>query len=227
MYLTFSVLRAIIDGCGLPDGEENDMASITNDKSIAPSPQVAPYLIVGLGNPGGVYRGNRHNVGFMTLDHLVTRMGVTYSRLESKALVSKAEHEGRKLVLAKPQTFMNLSGTAVGALMRFYKIPTENLIVCYDDVDLPLGTLRIRPRGGSAGQRGIASIIERLGTEDFPRLRVGIGRPPGRMEAADYVLQDFSTQEKILLVEVFDRTTQAILTFVTQGLNSAMNQYNG
>lgn len=185
------------------------------------------YIIVGLGNPGRQYRENRHNIGFMLVDRLASRLGVSFSRLESKALVTKAEYKGQRLVLAKPQTFMNLSGQAVGALARFYKIPLENLLIAYDDVDLPLGTLRLRPGGGSAGQKGIASIIERLGTQDFPRLRIGIGRPPGRMEAADYVLQDFSRTESEVLPEILDRAVDAVQVFLTQGLDEAMNQYNG
>lgn len=186
-----------------------------------------PYLIVGLGNPGPQYRYNRHNIGFMLADRLAERLGVKFSRLESKALVTKGEHQGRRIVLAKPQTFMNLSGQAVGALVRFYKVPLSNLLIAYDDVDLPLGTLRLRPGGGSGGQKGMASIIERLGTQEFPRLRLGIGRPPGRMEAADYVLQDFSAGEKELLGPVLDRAAEAALVFVVEGLEAAMNRYNG
>jgi PTH1 family peptidyl-tRNA hydrolase len=186
-----------------------------------------PYLIVGLGNPGAVYRYNRHNIGFMLVDRVAEQLGVKFSRLESKALLTKGEHQGRRVVLAKPQTFMNLSGQAVGSLVRFYKVPPANLLVAYDDVDLPLGTLRIRPGGGSAGQKGMSSIIDRLGTQDFPRLRLGIGRPPGRMEAADYVLQDFSSGEKDLLRLTLDRAAEAALVFVAEGLETAMNQYNG
>jgi peptidyl-tRNA hydrolase, PTH1 family len=186
-----------------------------------------PFLIAGLGNPGREYRENRHNVGFMVIDRLATRLGVKFTRLESKALVAKVEYQDQRLVLAKPQTFMNLSGTSVSALMRFYKISLQNLMVAYDDVDLPLGSLRIRPDGGSAGQKGIASIIERLGTQEFPRLRVGIGRPPGRMDAAAYVLQDFSAQELDFMAPIFDQAVEAILTYTTSDLNTAMNQYNG
>jgi PTH1 family peptidyl-tRNA hydrolase len=190
-------------------------------------PEKTPFLIVGLGNPGRQYRGNRHNAGFMLLDRLAERLEVNFSRLESKALVSKATYKGERLILAKPQTYMNLSGQAVGALQRFYKVPLDNLLAAYDDVDLPLGTIRLRPGGGSAGQKGTQSIIERLGTLDFPRLRLGVGRPPGRMSAADYVLQDFSAAEVDLLTPTLERAVDAILTFVTEGLETAMNQYNG
>ncbi len=186
-----------------------------------------PYLIAGLGNPGQEYRYTRHNVGFMLLDRLAARLQVKFARLESKALVTKADYQGRRLVLAKPQTFMNLSGQAVASLARYYKVPHPQLMIAYDDVDLPLGTLRIRPDGGSAGQKGMASIIERLGTQVFPRLRLGIGRPPGRMDAADYVLQDFSKGEEELLAATLDRAVDAVLVFVSEGLDAAMNQYNG
>jgi PTH1 family peptidyl-tRNA hydrolase len=184
------------------------------------------YLIVGLGNPGRQYEHNRHNVGFLLASRLAMRLGESFSRLESKALVAKATYQGERLILAKPQTYMNNSGQAVGALLRYYKIQLEHLLVTYDDVDLPLGTLRLRPSGGSAGQKGMQSIIEKLGTEDFPRLRIGIGRPPGRMEAADYVLQDFSHEDTILLTVTLDRAIDAVLTYITQGLDTAMNLYN-
>ncbi len=185
------------------------------------------FLIAGLGNPGIQYRLNRHNVGFMVLDRFAAKMDLKFSRVESKALVTKAEIDGKRIILAKPHTFMNLSGQAVGALLKYYKIPLDRLLVASDDVDLPLGILRLRPGGGSAGQKGIASIIDRLGTQDFPRLRVGIGRPPGRMDAADYVLQDFSSSERVILVETLDRAVNSILTFINEGLDAAMNQYNG
>jgi PTH1 family peptidyl-tRNA hydrolase len=122
---------------------------------------------------------------------------------------------------------MNNSGSAVSSLERFYKVPLENLLVAYDDVDLPLGMLRLRPMGGAAGQKGMQSIIERLGTDAFPRLRIGTGRPPGRMEAADYVLQDFPPDDADLLSQTLDRAVEAVLTFVQDGLERAMNSYNG
>jgi peptidyl-tRNA hydrolase, PTH1 family len=162
----------------------------------------------------------------MLVDRLAEKLKTSFSRVESKALVTKAEYQGSKLVLAKPQTYMNLSGQSVGGLLKFYKIPTEHFLVAYDDVDLPFGSLRIRPGGGSAGQKGMVSIIERLGMETFPRLRLGIGRPPGRMEAADYVLQDFSKGERDVLLATLDRAVEAVLTFVVDGLDRAMNQYN-
>jgi PTH1 family peptidyl-tRNA hydrolase len=185
------------------------------------------YLIIGFGNPGREYKDNRHNIGFMLIDRLAVRLNAHGLKLQSKAIVISALHAERKLILAKPQTYMNLSGQSVQGLLHFYKIPPENLIVAHDDLDLPLGTIRIRPGGGAGGQRGMASTIERLGTQDFPRLRLGIGRPPGRMEAAAYVLQDFSRADMLIVSETLDRAADAVLTFVTDGLNKAMNQFNG
>ena len=185
------------------------------------------FLIVGLGNPGREYKDNRHSIGFMLVDRLTIRLNARMSRLQSKSLVASLNYEGQKLILAKPQTYMNLSGQSIQGLAHFYKIPLENMIVAHDDLDLPFGAIRIRPGGGPGGQRGIASTIERLGSKDFPRLRIGIGRPPGRMDPADYVLQDFSKADLPLLSEILDRAADAVLAFVTEGLNAAMNKFNG
>jgi len=163
----------------------------------------------------------------MLVDRLAAKLDVRFSRLQSKALVASATYNERKIVLAKPQTFMNLSGQSVQGLIRFYKLSLTNLLVAHDDLDLPPGTIRIRPDGGSAGQKGMESIIERLGTDEFARLRLGIGRPPGQMEAPDYVLQDFSDAEMTAISETLDRAVEAALTFVTEGLDAAMNKFNG
>ena len=197
----------------------------SNEAALTPGAPV--FLIVGLGNPGREYRLTRHNIGFMCLDRLADRLGVAFTRVESRALVAKAVYQSNRLVLAKPQTYMNLSGQAVSALARFYKVPLEHLLIAYDDVDLPLGTLRLRPGGSSAGQKGMQSIIERLGSQDFPRLRLGIGRPPGRMDAASYVLQEFHPGEAELLDATLVRAGDAILTFIVEDLVTAMNRYNG
>jgi PTH1 family peptidyl-tRNA hydrolase len=185
------------------------------------------YLIVGLGNPGREYKDNRHNVGFMLVDRLTVRLDARMSRMQAQALVASVNYAGKKLILAKPQTYMNLSGQSIQGLARFYKLPLENVIVAHDDLDLPFGTIRIRPGGGPGGQKGVASTIERLGTKDFRRLRIGIGRPPGRMDPADYVLQDFAKSDWTMLSEILDRAADAALTFVTEGLNAAMNKFNG
>ncbi len=185
------------------------------------------YLIIGLGNPGREYRATRHNVGFMVIDGLCEAFAIRLSRLQSKALVGTGNWSGKKIILAKPQAFMNLSGQPVSSLMRFYRIPLEQLVVIHDDLDLPVGTLRMRPGGGSAGQKGLGSIIAQLGTEMFPRLRIGIGRPPGQMDPADYVLEGFSTPEKELLSQVLSRAVEAIEDFMQFGLEHAMNAFNG
>ena len=185
------------------------------------------YLLIGLGNPGREYRDNRHNFGFMLVDRLAVRLAARGMKLQSKAIVTDALYEDRKLILAKPQTYMNLSGHSVQGLANFYKLPLENLLVAHDDLDLPFGTIRMRPGGGPGGQKGVASAIERLGTKDFARLRLGIGRPPGRMDAAAYVLQDFSRDETKELSTLLDRAADAALTFVMEGLDKAMNKFNG
>jgi len=185
------------------------------------------YLLIGLGNPGREYRDNRHNIGFMMIDRLIVRLNARGLKVQSKAIVTTATYEDRKLILAKPQTYMNLSGQSIQGLVHFYKLPVENMLVAFDDLDLPFGTIRLRPGGGAGGQKGFASAIEKLGTKDIARLRLGIGRPPGRMDPSAYVLQDFSREEMKILSEIVDRAADAALTFVVDGLNKAMNKYNG
>ncbi|WP_299024252.1 aminoacyl-tRNA hydrolase [uncultured Thermanaerothrix sp.] len=186
-----------------------------------------PYLLVGLGNPGRVYARNRHNVGFMVIDALARQLNLGTPRLQMKALVLSGSLDGHKVILAKPQTYMNLSGEAVGSLVRYYKIPLAHLLVIHDDLDLPFGVIRLRPGGGAGGHKGLLSIMDRLGTQNFPRLRFGIGRPPGKMDPADYVLQDFGANEQPTLELLIDRAVQAIHVFVTEGLDAAMNRFNG
>lgn len=185
------------------------------------------YLLIGLGNPGREYRDTRHNVGFMLIDCLIVRLNARGMKFQSKALVTTGTYEGRKLILAKPQTYMNLSGQSAQGLLNFYKLPVENMLVAHDDLDIPFGTIRIRPKGGPGGQGGMASTIQQLGTKDFARLRIGIGRPPGRMDPSDFVLQNFSREEMKLLSAIVDRAADAALTFVVEGLDKAMNKYNG
>ncbi|MEW6717057.1 MAG: aminoacyl-tRNA hydrolase [Chloroflexota bacterium] len=188
------------------------------------SPQ--PFLIIGMGNPGRKHALNRHNVGFMLVDVMAEKLGISFSKVEKNALVSKGMLNGHQVILAKPQTFMNHSGDAVGPLAHFYKIPLSHLLVNYDDLDIPLGTLRLRPFGGSGGHWGMQSVIEKLGTQDFPRLRIGIGRPPGFMDPAQYVLQDFTTEEKEILTPTLQRASEAVCTFITQGIEETMTTYN-
>ena len=186
-------------------------------------------LIVGLGNPGKSYAGNRHNVGFQCLDYFARehRIPIKERRFRLKALKAKygmGEVAGTPLVLAKPRTYMNNSGAAVIQLVRRFEISPDNLIVIYDDMDLPLGKLRIRQRGSAAGHKGVASIIASLKSEDFPRIRVGIGRPNG--DEVSYVLSDFSAEEKDIAGEAFSRVADAILCILNEGIQAAMNRYN-
>lgn len=185
-----------------------------------------PFLIVGLGNPGREYRNNRHNIGFMVLDQLAGKLDTSFSKMKMNSLMTAVRYKGYRIILLKPQTYMNLSGKAVSSFVRFYKLPLENLLVVYDDVDLPFQTLRMRPDGGDAGQKGVRSIIQELGTKDFPRLRVGINRPPGRMSVSSYVLLNFSDQETEILPFLLDQAADAILSYVDLGLNQAMTTYN-
>jgi PTH1 family peptidyl-tRNA hydrolase len=186
-----------------------------------------PHLIVGLGNPGREYVNTRHNIGFMLVDRLTVRLDARGMKLQSKAIVITTQYEGRKLILAKPQTYMNLSGQSIQGLVRFYKLPLENVLVAHDDLDLTFCTIRMRPGGGPGGQKGVKNTIDQLGTNEFARLRIGIDRPPGRMDPADYVLQDFTQKELLTVSETLDRAADAALTWVMEGINAAMNKFNG
>ncbi len=184
------------------------------------------YLIVGLGNPGRGHAFNRHNLGFMAVDRLAARHGIDLKRVQSKAIVGNGRVADRAVILAKPQTFMNLSGGAVGSLAGYYRVPLGNLLVVYDELDIPFGVLRLREKGGAGGHNGMRSIIARLGNE-FARLRLGIGRPPGRMDPAAYVLQDFGRDELPVVSDMLDTTVAAIESFVRDGIDLTMSRYNG
>jgi peptidyl-tRNA hydrolase, PTH1 family len=196
-------------------------------RKTQPESDLPTYLIAGFGNPGREYLNTRHNVGFLVIDRLCRKLDIFLGKLQANALTASYKDAQNRIILAKPQTYMNLSGQSVSGLLRFYKIPIEHLLVIHDDLDLPFGTLRIRPSGGSAGQKGLGSTIERLGSQDFARIRVGIGRPPGRMDAADYVLQPFHSSEQQMLDSVLDTASEAAITFVREGLEPAMNRFNG
>ena len=184
------------------------------------------FLIVGLGNPGQKYRGNRHNIGFMAVDRLAETAGISVGKVQFKGLTGNGRYADRALILAKPQTYMNDSGATVGPLANYYQIPAANVLVIYDELDLPLSTLRLREKGGAGGHNGMKSIINHLG-EGFPRLRLGIGRPPGRMPPAAYVLQDFGQSDLPLVGEVLDEALRAIHTYLTSGIDLAMSRHNG
>ena len=182
-------------------------------------------LVIGLGNPGRKYTANRHNVGFQCLDRLAESWSLSFGKRKHKALLAQGEIAGLTTTLAKPQTFMNLSGEAVERLARFYKLPPQRILVIYDDLDLPLGRIRLRPEGGSGGHKGMKSIIEHLDTNGFPRLRVGIGRPT-RGDPVDYVLDDFTLDEQTTTDEVYERVVSAVEVWLTEGIAAAMNRYN-
>ncbi len=185
-----------------------------------------PYLIAGLGNPGAQYAANRHNVGFQCVERLAARYDLTFDKRQKRARVASGSIHERRVILVKPQTFMNESGRSVVSLARFYKVPAVRLLVVYDDLDLAPGTLRMRPEGGSGGHKGMRSIAGHLGEQGFPRLRIGIGRPPGRMDPAAYVLRNFSTEEGPLLDETLERAVAAIELWLREGVEVAMSQYN-
>lgn len=182
-------------------------------------------IVVGLGNPGSEYSGTRHNVGFMAIDELARRLGISSWKKRNQALV--AEYRGAEpVVLVKPQTYMNLSGIAVGELARWYKVPPADVIVIFDDMDLPVGRLRLRTKGGSGGHRGIESLLNHLPNDGFGRVRIGIDRPPTSWQVADYVLSSFTPEEQPLLNEAIVRAAEATEYIVKQGMTKAMNVYN-
>jgi PTH1 family peptidyl-tRNA hydrolase len=201
-------------------------------RSVSAVDETPRKMIVGLGNPGPDYARTRHNVGFQTVDLLAERHGLSFDRFQRRArlgigALDLRDGAAKRVVLAKPMTYMNASGESVGALAAFYKIVPEDILVVYDDLDLPIGKIRLRPGGGSGGQKGIASIIKALGTEEFPRLRVGIGRPPGQMDPTDYVLKRFSAEQEREMTLARVRAADAIEAWLAQGIEAAMNQYNG
>lgn len=181
-------------------------------------------LIIGLGNPGRSYASDRHNVGFRCINRFARRHGIAVRKRRGKAKLGMGEVGGVQVVVAKPQTYMNLSGQAVGQLVREFGVAVGDVVVVYDDLDLPLGKLRIRERGGSGGHKGVASIIERLGSEEFPRIRVGIGRPQG--DVVSYVLSEFTLEERRVVTEVVGRVSDVIGSILTEGVEAAMNRYN-
>ena len=184
-------------------------------------------LIVGLGNPGLVYAGSRHNIGFIVVKSLARSLKVVLKRDGSvSALVSKANWGQNNVALALPQTFMNLSGIAVKALLKKFKVGFEDLLVVCDDLDLELGRIKIRPQGRSGGQRGIVSIIEHLGTQDFSRLRIGIGRPKDPADAAGYVLSGFLRKEKAIVEEAKEDAVNCCLSWVENGIVRTMDSFN-
>jgi PTH1 family peptidyl-tRNA hydrolase len=189
-------------------------------------------LIVGLGNPGKTYAHNRHNVGFRCLNYFARLQSIRFDHRRCQAKVGLAEIRGEHLLLAKPGTYMNLSGQSVACLVHKHDIPLSDLLVIYDDLDLPLGKIRLRQSGSSGGHKGMNSIISALGSADFPRIRVGIGRPQVEEQSisedaiVNYVLSDFSRQEKATIKPVIATVSEAIDYFLTQGIVAAMSKFN-
>lgn len=196
---------------------------MNSTQEAAPTPT---FLIVGLGNPGRTYRNTRHNIGFMVIDRVAADLNCPLTKVQNKAIVGFSRINDAKVILAKPQTYMNLSGTSVSSLLKFYKVSLANLLLVHDDVDIPFGQIRMRPGGGSAGQKGAESTIQRLGSKAFPRLRMGIGQPPGQMDSADYVLQAFGKADEQELAGFIQRASQAVHCFIVDGLDAAMNKFN-
>ncbi len=184
------------------------------------------YLVAGLGNPGAKYTNTRHNAGFSSIDALADRFHIDVSEKKHKALCGRGAIEGQKVVLLKPQTFMNLSGESLRAAMDYYKLTPEEVIVIYDDVSLDPGQLRIRLKGSAGGHNGIKSIITHLGTQEFPRIKVGVGAKPPRMDLADYVLGHFSKEEQETMEEAGREAAAAVVMMLTDGPERAMNHFN-
>jgi PTH1 family peptidyl-tRNA hydrolase len=183
------------------------------------------YIIAGLGNPGKEYAGTRHNIGFDTVERIAEKYKASFNKTKFNSVYGEININGEKVMLVKPVTFMNRSGLAISEMMNFYKIPVENLIVIYDDIDIPVGTLRVRPHGSSGTHNGMRSIISQLGSDKFPRIRVGIGRNP-EMDLADYVLQRFGRDDREKIDSIIESASDAAVEIITKGLNSAMQNYN-
>ena len=185
------------------------------------------WLLVFLGNPGLKYHGTRHNAGYMVGDAVSRQLGVSIDRLRFRALTGRCAIGGHEVLLMKPQTYMNLSGEAVGAAAKFYKIPPERILVVSDEVHLPPGRIRVRTKGSAGGQNGLKNIISQLGTDAFPRIRLGVGAPPHPdYDMADWVLGTFRNEDAAVMEEAADRAADACVCFITEGADAAMTQYN-
>lgn len=184
------------------------------------------YLIAGLGNPTREYEKTRHNVGFEAIDILADKAGTTVTERKHKALYGKGFLGGQKVILAKPQTYMNLSGESIREIADFYKIEPENIIILCDDINLPEGRLRIRLKGSAGGHNGLKNIISHLGTQEFPRIRIGVGEKPRGMDLADYVLGRFPKEQQALMEEAYREAADAACMMIEEGADAAMNHYN-
>lgn len=184
------------------------------------------YLIVGLGNPGKKYAATRHNVGFRAICNLAGKNNIKAARIRFKSLMGQGNIAGEKVILAQPQTYMNNSGQAVRLLIDYFKIPLENIIIIYDDLDLSVGKIRIKKKGSAGGHNGLKSIINHLGSNEIPRIRVGIDRPPDYIDVIDYVLGHFSADEEKEINKAMDVVCEAVYLVLTEGYHQAMNKFN-
>ncbi|WP_328462490.1 aminoacyl-tRNA hydrolase [Actinoplanes sp. NBC_00393] len=190
----------------------------------------APWLVVGLGNPGREYAGNRHNVGFMVADLLASRTGAKFGRAkraQAEAAECRLGFGGPRLILVKPLTYMNLSGAPVVSLAQFFKVPVSNVIAVHDELDVPFGQVRAKRGGGEGGHNGLRSMSKSLASKEYARVRFGISRPPGRQDPADYVLSDFSAVERKELDFLVDRAADVVEAIVLEGVEWAQNKYHG
>ncbi len=186
------------------------------------------WMVVGLGNPGLPYERSRHNIGFRAIDLLCRQKSYRADRLRSKALTGICEFAGDRVLLVKPVTYMNLSGLAVRALADYYKIPPEHILVIFDDISLPVGKLRVRPSGSAGGHNGVKSLIAELGSQSFPRIKIGVGaKPHPDYDLADWVLSSFTAQEETLLMPVLARALEAAESVIAHGVSETMNRFNG
>ena len=185
------------------------------------------YIIAGLGNPTREYEKTRHNVGFEVIDVLADMLGTTVEEKKFKGCYGRGIIGGEKVLLLKPQTFMNLSGESIRAASDFYKVDPEHIIIIYDDISLDVGQLRIRKKGSAGGHNGIKNIIAHLGTQEFPRIKVGVGDKPKKMDLADYVLSRFSKEDRAAMEDAFKEAAKAVEVMITEGMDIAMNQFNG
>jgi len=184
------------------------------------------YVIIGLGNPGTRYEKTRHNVGFDAIDLLSKKHNIGMTKIKHKAVIGDGTIEGCRVLLVKPQTFMNLSGESVREIIEWYKIPTRNIIILYDDIDLPVGKLRIRPNGSSGTHNGMRSVIYQIQSEDFPRIRIGVDKPPQGWDLADFVLSKFLSDERKIVDDVIENATRAVEVILKSGVDNAMNRFN-
>ncbi len=184
------------------------------------------FIVVGLGNPGKKYDNTRHNVGFDTLDLLGARHGIKISRLKFKALIGEGSIGGERVILVKPQTFMNLSGESVREIAEWYKVPLSDIIIIYDDIDLDTGKLRIRSKGSAGTHNGMRSVLYHIQSESFPRIRIGIGRPPEGWDLAGYVLSRFGEDERKIVNTSIDLAAEAVSSIISGGIETAMSKYN-